>query len=834
MKKNININLQGIIFHIEEDGYEQLSRYLTSIRNYFSSYEGHEEIVADIEARIAEIFATRLSPGKQVITLEDVQSLIAQMGDVTDFEILEPMEEERPFAGGAARPAGEPAAAAAAGTYTEARPKKLYRDVSRKVVSGVSAGIANYLNVDPLWIRLLFVFLVIGTPLTEGISGSFGLIAYIILWIALPVNYSLPEITVKKLFRDPSDKKLAGVASGIAKYFGVDVAVIRILFLALIFAGGFGILAYIILWIAVPEAATLTERMQMQGNPVTLSSIEHTLKENLNMKDHDGEESTAAKVVLLPFRLISQVINWLGRALGPLFAFLISMIRVLAGVMLLTIALGLTVALFTSLFISLGIVDNQYGMTIGDFPPSILLEGFPRLGLVAGFFVALIPILFLILLSIGLLAKRFFMRPLVGWSMLGVWLVSLFLLITTIAMHTNNFRRSGEVVVTQSIPVEAYPVITLDGYNTNSSYDNRIYFNVQGQNANTLDVQQRLQAKGKTEAEAQENARMISYRVVQNDSTIRFDNSFEFKPGAAYRSQRMDVTLMIPQDKRLRLTSSFLRMIPSGTFEEEYSREKTLRNLWQVKGDRLACLTCAADTLDDANDTNYAAASTMGMGGSVLSEESAYSSNQQTYEFSDFNEIQVQGPYHVQIVQGNSYAVSARGNEEDLEKLRIEKSGNTLEIEHKGKTFNLFDKERLVLIQITVPELRSLDLSGAITADVGQIKSDELNITLVGASKAFIDVNTNRLTGDFAGATKVTLVGRADDMDLDIAGASNLDAVRLVANTVNVEAVGACTADVYATNTLRADAAGASIVRYKGKPTNVVTDVSGASKVSRL
>ncbi|GAB3819497.1 hypothetical protein GCM10028895_18020 [Pontibacter rugosus] len=94
MKKNISINLQGIIFQIEEDGYEQLSRYLASIRTYFSNYEGHEEIVSDIEARVAEIFAARISPAKQVITQEDVEYLMLRMGNVTDFEVEEPLDTE--------------------------------------------------------------------------------------------------------------------------------------------------------------------------------------------------------------------------------------------------------------------------------------------------------------------------------------------------------------------------------------------------------------------------------------------------------------------------------------------------------------------------------------------------------------------------------------------------------------------------------------------------------------------------------------------------------------------------------------------------------------------
>ena len=70
MKKNISINLQGLIFHIEEDGYEQLGRYLAEVKAHFAPYRGHQDIVADIEGRIAELFAARLSPTQQVITQE--------------------------------------------------------------------------------------------------------------------------------------------------------------------------------------------------------------------------------------------------------------------------------------------------------------------------------------------------------------------------------------------------------------------------------------------------------------------------------------------------------------------------------------------------------------------------------------------------------------------------------------------------------------------------------------------------------------------------------------------------------------------------------------------
>ena len=836
MKKNISINLQGIIFHIEEDGYEQLSRYLASIRTYFSNYEGHEEIIADIESRIAEIFSARLNPGKQVISQEDVQYLISRMGNVTDFEVAEPIEEEIPYTTGRAT---------SEGAYTSAGAKKLFRDLNHKVIAGVCSGIANYLSIDMVWIRLLFVILVIGIPFSGGIT-SFGIILYIVLWIAMPASDSLPETNIKKLFRDPEDKKIAGVASGIAKYFGVDVAVVRILFLVFIFLGGFGILAYIVLWIAVPEAVTLTERMQMQGDPVTLAGIERTLKENLNMRDTNGHETPLAKIILLPIRLISQIFSWLGKSLGPILGVLLTLIRVGAGIILLVVSAGLAVALVSAFFVSLGVIDESQFVNLGDFPASVLLGGFPRLGLVAGFVVGLIPLLLLIILAVSLLIKRTFMRPIVGWSMFGVWLVALFTMIATIIGFSNNFRRSGEVVTTNTIPVSGFNTLVLDAYDTNLDYDN-IYIDVQEYNGSEVEVIQRAEAKGKTEAEAQQNARMITYQVLQKDSVLRFDNSYEFKEGAVFRDQELNIVLRLPKNKPLRLTREFTYLLPSATFDQDYSRDKIVRNTWQVKGDMLECLTCATDTLDTEDyDFGYDESSAdegdinldiergaVKISGSVLLGTDEYSSNTRTLEYRDFNAVSVSGPYHVQLRQGENYSVKVRGERDDLKRMKVERSGSELRIDHQERNLNLFRDRDPVLIQITAPNIRKIDLSGAIRADISRITGDNLRMNFAGAIRSNTSVNVRDLRVEISGASISKFTGRADRFELDATGASGIDAQGLKANAVDVDLTGASVAEVYAVNTLRADASGASKITYSGNPKNTTIDSSGPSSVKR-
>src|SRR5688572_22192452 len=134
MKKNISINISCIIFHIEEDGYETLKKYLDSINKYFSTFEDSSEILADIESRIAEIFLSKLNEEKQVITADDVNSLVATMGSVSDFKAAEDTEtNESPSA---ASPINETKTEDTYGKEQTYRPpftpsKKLMRDQKR-------------------------------------------------------------------------------------------------------------------------------------------------------------------------------------------------------------------------------------------------------------------------------------------------------------------------------------------------------------------------------------------------------------------------------------------------------------------------------------------------------------------------------------------------------------------------------------------------------------------------------------------------------------------------------------------------------------------------------
>lgn len=164
------ININGIVFHIEEDAYEELRAYMVEVKKHFGhSADGHE-IVGDIENRIAEMFSDRIVAGKkEVITSRDVADVIAQMGSVRDFEESDPMDSHDPIS----------AASRLDDEQERARvPRKLFRDPEDRVLGGVCSGLGHYFGIEPRWVRLIAIILFI--------SMGVGLLLYIILWLVVP------------------------------------------------------------------------------------------------------------------------------------------------------------------------------------------------------------------------------------------------------------------------------------------------------------------------------------------------------------------------------------------------------------------------------------------------------------------------------------------------------------------------------------------------------------------------------------------------------------------------------------------------------------------------
>lgn len=194
MKKTFTINLSGLIFHIDEDAYELLQAYLEKLKEHFAGIEGQEEIVTDIETRMAELLQERLGSEKQVVSAVDARYVIDQLGQ--PFE----MDDESNTTETADQ------------TYRRTS-RRLFRDPDHSKIAGVAAGLAAYAGIDVVWVRLIFI-------LSLFASGA-GLLIYIVLWIVLPealthaeklemrgdpVNISNIEKSVRKEMNEVSDR----------------------------------------------------------------------------------------------------------------------------------------------------------------------------------------------------------------------------------------------------------------------------------------------------------------------------------------------------------------------------------------------------------------------------------------------------------------------------------------------------------------------------------------------------------------------------------------------------------------------------------------------------
>jgi phage shock protein PspC (stress-responsive transcriptional regulator) len=862
MKKNISINLQGIIFHIEEDGYDILGRYLAEVKAHFAGYRGHEDIVADIEGRIAEIFSARLSPIQQVISLEDVEAMMAKMGRVSDFATED--DEDDAEAPAAAAYATGSTAGASTGPTASGQPRSLYRDMANRKIAGVAAGLAQYFMVNPLWIRLSFLALIfLPRIIFRGIfdyHGNFDLpglsiIVYVVLWIALPKRYDGVPVTpdtdtpYKKLFRDTDTGKIGGVAAGLAAYSNIDVTLIRVIMLAGLFAGGFTFVVYLILWLVIPEAKTLSEKMRMRGDAITLEGFAN------NLNSFADEARTAA-------RPIGTFVENSARGLRPLVNFIGSVIRIGAGLLLTVTGFALLIGLAILLGVGLGLIPDSQNIVAGDVPAHILMNGIPAWGLLAGFLAGGIPVVAMFLTGLNLLLRRSLLSRTVSLSLLGLWLLSLVGVAMTVAQQSRDFQYEAEVERVDRFPSLTAPVLFLDARRVDRDFD-RVDVDIAAiDSGRTMEVLRTLSAEGPSEAAARATAlNSIDYTMrASGDSSLIVDDHLSFLPKAKYRNQRVALTIRLPRDRTFRMSERFSYLLNDDNFVDGREPNDPEQYRYRLRGNKLECIGCTEEQLGedyrqhdedrddhgnihinvDSDDDDEDSDINLDFGGapSFNTKLEYYGSDRRTFQESDFTKLHVQGYYRVVVRQGSTFRVEAGGSSSDLKDLRVERNGEELDIRPRrtGSFFrNMSNNDKKVLLVIEMPSLSKITLAGAVRADVSGFQSkDMLAVEQAGASHLRLDGAFSKLSLELAGACRTTASGSADELELDGAGACELAAAKLQTRTADVELAGLSKARLQVTETLKADAAGACVIEYSGNPQNVDADTSGASRVKRL
>jgi phage shock protein PspC (stress-responsive transcriptional regulator) len=171
MNKVITINLNGVAFQLEENGYNALRAYLDEAAAKLANNPDRDEIMADIERAIADKFRAVLSAYKTVVVTREIEAVIAEMGPVDDGSGEVPVREN---AGTGADTAQRGAAAAAS------RPgKRLYKISEGAMFAGVCSGLGAYFGIDPTIVRLVFAVL---TILTSG----FWILVYLVMMFVVP------------------------------------------------------------------------------------------------------------------------------------------------------------------------------------------------------------------------------------------------------------------------------------------------------------------------------------------------------------------------------------------------------------------------------------------------------------------------------------------------------------------------------------------------------------------------------------------------------------------------------------------------------------------------
>lgn len=613
MKKVININFQGRVIPIEETAYEILKQYIESLRRYFANEEGRDEIINDIESRIAELFSERLKKGVTCITDEDVQAVMASMGRPEDFEAETGTNGNGGTQAGTAsagqqqQSSSQQSQAGPGPTY--ATRGRLVRNADDKIIAGVCSGLANYFNIDPVIMRIIFVVLLF--------TGGSGVLVYLILWVAVP-SQSIQSNITKRLYRSSDDKVIAGVCGGLAAYFNISTWVPRLIFaLPLIIGllsgpfnwwwgdidfwigprvvtGSLGstlFVSYIVLWIAVPIAVTAAEKLEMRGERVDLNSIRDTVKEDLESfrsraQNWGSEVKQSAQQFGDRARQFSQServktftseATTTARSAGSGIAHIIGV-------------LFKAFFLFVVGMIALALFGALMGLLFGGVPvmsfKEFLLEGFWQNSL-AWLSVLLflgVPVIALITWLIrrimGVRSKNHYL----GYVFGTLWFVG----IVSAAMLTGSVIRSFKSrnfveenvsimqpasnklfldVTTRNINYRYYSNDWFDwdgdsplfGANLDSILLNTVRIDVVKSNDNNFQLTKVKFSRGKNPVVARNIAEKINFQTYQVDSILYLPKGFSISKNERWRNQQVLLILQVPVGKRFTLDRSVSR-----------------------------------------------------------------------------------------------------------------------------------------------------------------------------------------------------------------------------------------------------------------------------------
>jgi len=572
MKKVLNINFQGRIIPIEESAFEQVQNYIQSLRAYFQNEEGRDEIINDIEDRIAELFEKEIKKGAVCITDQIASSVIAGMGKVEDFEKLDGEPQER-------------AEASSSNTSANLPKGSLMRNSNDKILGGVCSGIAHTLRIDPTVVRVLFALLSFG--------GGTGILIYLILWIVLPER-PLQASTQKRLFRNPDQKVIAGICGGIASYFNIPVWIPRIIFLIPVIAGifssafshlfiltgGFGgtlFLTYIILWLVLPVAKTPTEKMQMRGDKIDVSSIKSAVQDEMQgvkgRLEYVGKQlkSGAERMSKEASETAGMLSQKISSSAGTTGNRIVHMIGIFFKVVFWIFAGAFAFVFlmtFTALTISALVVSPM-----SDVVFSKNAQEWAFWGTILFFF--LTPAVSIVIWMIRKIAGVQSSKHYLSYIFATLWTIGWFSIFYLVSSIVNDFSHKKETTTKIAVPSAAdtllrittsqppleysglYSWIHIEGEEAdfNITEDSLFYNNVKltvakSEDSNTNVICRKI-SYGASGKEAEGKAKNINHRIKASENIVDLDYSIGISRKDLFRAQGAEVVFQLPVGKKI-------------------------------------------------------------------------------------------------------------------------------------------------------------------------------------------------------------------------------------------------------------------------------------------
>ncbi len=416
---------------------------------------------------------------------------------------------------------------------------------------------------------------------------------------------------LKKLYRDKENGTIGGVLAGLGHYFGIETVWLRLAGLILLLCFGTGVLLYFILWIAIPEAKTTAEKLEMTGEPVNISNIEKKVREEF---DQVSDKLKNADYDKMGNQLKSGA-EKMGNTLGEIIETIMKVFSKVIGVII--IITGLTILIF----LLVGIFALGTNVFI-DFPWSNFIESgnysdYPAwtFGLVM-FFAVGIPFFFFTVLGFKLLSPtvKSISRTAV-YTLLAIWIIAVTLAISIGIKQAAAFSENGKVVEKQNIVLQPTDTLNIkfvhnemysddlndkfefrfieDSLKNKAIFSTDVSIKIETTDEKQAYIKIEKQAHGKSISEANDRAKQIQYQYKVIGNQLVFDNYLITDYKNKFRGQEVEITLYLPKGTVFKCDKSLSNYDRSDN--EEFNLHYSGNYTYKVTDSKIKCINCPVD-----------------------------------------------------------------------------------------------------------------------------------------------------------------------------------------------------------------------------------------------